>query len=143
MLAGLSKKKEGPASPGDPPASGETTIKPHPFQLALGVPLAAIVLAGAAAATETPPPASVPAPAGCQPRGKSGVPHQTCLETPAFDAAAGRRQRLNAEAQRDCRILESAILESEQAEQRMRAAMIESVQQDLLILRKRYRRLGC
>ncbi|MCD2515798.1 hypothetical protein LQ564_05655 [Massilia sp. G4R7] len=58
-------------------------------------------------------------------------------------ATASRRQRLNAEAQRDCRILESAILESEQAEQRMRAAMIESVQQDLLILRKRYRRLGC
>ncbi|MCC2956114.1 hypothetical protein LK542_10855 [Massilia sp. IC2-477] len=45
--------------------------------------------------------------------------------------------------QHECRRLRTAIVESEQSERRMRAAMMESVQQDLLILRKRFRRLGC
>ncbi|MGI4718687.1 MAG: hypothetical protein ACRYGO_13935 [Janthinobacterium lividum] len=46
-------------------------------------------------------------------------------------------------AQRGCRALETAILESEQVERRTRAAMMEAVQQDLFILRRRYRKLGC
>lgn len=63
--------------------------------------------------------------------------------TPSQFATASRRHRLSGEAQRECRALESAILESEQAERRARAAMMESIQQDLFILRKRFRRLGC
>lgn len=58
-------------------------------------------------------------------------------------ATATRRQRLSADAQRECRVLESAILESEQVERRARAAMMESIQQDLFILRQRYRKQGC
>lgn len=58
-------------------------------------------------------------------------------------ATATRRQRLSADAQRECRVLESAISESEQAERRARAAMMESIQQDLFILRQRYRKQGC
>lgn len=61
---------------------------------------------------------------------------------PRFDAAAGRR-RPDSATLRDCRVLESAIMESEQAERRARAAMMEAIQQDLTILRKRFRRLGC
>ncbi len=63
--------------------------------------------------------------------------------TPAQFATATRRQRLAASAQRECGALETAILESEQAERRARAAMMEAVQQDLFILRQRYRKLGC
>lgn len=50
---------------------------------------------------------------------------------------AGSRQAL------ECKRLLAAIHESEQAERRVRAAMMESIQPDLLILRKRYRQLGC
>ncbi len=63
--------------------------------------------------------------------------------SPSQFATASRRHSLSGEAQRECRALESAILESEQAERRARAAMMESVQQDLFILRKRFRKLGC
>ena len=45
--------------------------------------------------------------------------------------------------QRECSRLRAAIQDSEQSERRVRAALMESVQQDLLILRKRYRVLGC
>ena len=101
-----------------------------------------MVFAGAVGAAE-PPPSPTPALTACQTKGKAGMPNQACVDAPGFDTAAGRRQRLRLDAQRDCRVLESAILESEQAERRMRAAMIESIQQDLLILRKRFRKLGC
>ncbi len=43
----------------------------------------------------------------------------------------------------ECERLRAAILEAEQSERRVRAAMMESVQLDLLSLRKRYRKLGC
>jgi hypothetical protein len=43
----------------------------------------------------------------------------------------------------ECSRLRAAILESEQAERRVRAAMIEGIQQDLSSLRQRFRRLGC
>lgn len=42
-----------------------------------------------------------------------------------------------------CGRLRAAILEAEQSERRVRAALMESVQLDLLSLRKRYRKLGC
>lgn len=45
--------------------------------------------------------------------------------------------------QPECERLRAAILEAEQSERRVRAAMMESVQLDLLSLRKRYRKLGC
>lgn len=45
--------------------------------------------------------------------------------------------------QPECSRLRAAILEAEQSERRVRAAMMESVQLDLLSLRKRYRKLGC
>ena len=101
-----------------------------------------MVFAGAAGATE-PPPSPTPTLAACQTKGKAGMSNQACVDAPGFDTAASRRQRLSPDAQRDCRVLESAIVESEHAERRMRAAMIESIQQDLLILRKRFRKMGC
>jgi hypothetical protein len=142
MLAGLSKKREGRrrrATLQHP----ETTIDPLFIRLVQGASLAAFVLAGAATAAEAYPPVPRPTPGACQMKDRSGQPKQACADAQAVDAATPRRQRLNAEAQRDCRVLESAILESEQAERRGRAAMMESVQQDLFILRKRYRKLGC
>ena len=63
--------------------------------------------------------------------------------TPGQLATATRRHYLRAEAKRECGLLESAILESEQAERGPRSPMMESVQQDLYILRKRYKKLGC
>jgi len=43
----------------------------------------------------------------------------------------------------ECGRLRAAILESEQAERRVRTAMMEGVQQDLSSLRQRFRKLGC
>ena len=63
--------------------------------------------------------------------------------TPAQLATATRRHHLSAGAKRECGLLESVIIESEQAEQGPRSPMMESVQQDLFILRKRYKKLGC
>lgn len=56
---------------------------------------------------------------------------------------AGKASRKSPGIQRECRALDAAILESEQAERRMGAAMMEGGQQDLFSLRKRYRTLGC
>ncbi|WP_159702807.1 hypothetical protein [Massilia sp. 9I] len=53
------------------------------------------------------------------------------------------RPRAGLQHKHECRRLRAAILESEQADRRTRAAVMESVQQDLLILRERYRKLGC
>ncbi len=142
MLAGYPKRERGRrrrATLQHP----EVTIKPHSIQLVRCVSLAVLVLAGAAAAAEAQPPAPRPAMAACQAKDKSGMPKPACAETQELALFASRRQRLNADAQRDCRVLESAILESEQAERRARAAMMESIQQDLFILRQRYRRMGC
>ncbi len=76
-------------------------------------------------------PASSQAPARCTPA-KPCAPAVTSVP-----ARAGSRQSP------ECGRLRAAIVESEQAERRVRAAMMESVQQDLSILRDRYRRLGC
>lgn len=59
-------------------------------------------------------------------------------------ATAARRHRLGASARRECRTLEAAILDNEQAEQRRAGrGVMEALQQDTLSLRKRYRELGC
>lgn len=54
-----------------------------------------------------------------------------------------RRHRLSAESQRECRQLEPAILGLEQAEQRSRGTVMPLLQQELLVLRKRFKTLGC
>lgn len=68
----------------------------------------------------------------------------SCLPAPACAAqpltkhpAAGVKQ------QQACGRLRAAILEAEHSERRLRTAMMEAVQLDLLSLRKRYRKLGC
>lgn len=58
-------------------------------------------------------------------------------------ATFSRRQRLASRSQRECAQLEAAILDTEQVERRSGASVIESLRQDLLSLRKRYRELGC
>jgi hypothetical protein len=54
-----------------------------------------------------------------------------------------KRPRLDARIRQECSSLGATILESEKVERRANAGMIDSVQQDLLSLRKRYRKLGC
>lgn len=62
----------------------------------------------------------------------------------AANAQAARRPIQEKRAPRECRSLHAAIADSEQVERRAGAGMIiESLQQDLLNLRKRYRQLGC
>lgn len=58
-------------------------------------------------------------------------------------AKAGPRARAGAAANGECSRLTTAIVESEAAELRPRSALMESVQQDLAALRKRYKALGC
>ena len=58
-------------------------------------------------------------------------------------AEAGRRSRAVGAADGECSRLTTAIVESEAAELRPRSALMESVQQDLAALRKRYKALGC
>lgn len=85
----------------------------------------------------------------------------SCMPPPAFAAQAGSRQaeacaaagrpcpaasaaaRVRPKPQPACGRLREAIVEAEQSERRVRATMMESVQLDLLSLRKRYRKLGC
>ncbi len=67
--------------------------------------------------------------------------HQPPSPHPGARTAPGARA--GAKASPECKRLRAAIVESEQSERRLGAAMMESVQQDLLILRKRYRKLGC
>ena len=57
--------------------------------------------------------------------------------------APGKPELREQPIQRECTRLKTAIEESEQAERRAGAAMMESVQQDLAILRQRYKKLGC
>jgi hypothetical protein len=62
---------------------------------------------------------------------------------PCAAAGADAHPRIAARRAPECRRLRAAIVESEQSDRRGRAAMMESVQQDLSILRQRYRKLGC
>ena len=65
---------------------------------------------------------------------------------PARCEAAGKHcpaARPRVKQEPACGRLRAAIVEAEQSERRMRVAMMESVQLDLLSLRKRYRKLGC
>jgi len=66
-------------------------------------------------------------------------------KTPRPRAAVERsRPAVSARTKRECRDLNDAIQVSEQAERRSTGAgVIESLRQDLLILRKRHRQLGC
>lgn len=121
----------------------ETTIRTPSIRRAQGASLAAIVLAGAAAAVQAQPQSPRYAAPICQTGGKSGSPKQACANAQRLEVAAARRRKPDLATQRECRMLGSAILESEQAERRARAAMMESIQQDLFILRKRFRKLGC
>lgn len=58
-------------------------------------------------------------------------------------ATAARRARLGAESQRECRQLEAAIVASEKAERSGFEPAIQSTQQELFRLRKRYKTLAC
>ena len=78
----------------------------------------------------------------CDNGGRSQGPATPCAGT-RQPAEAGRRERQSAAPNGECGRLKTAILESEAAEQRPRSAMMESVQQDLAALRKRYKTLGC
>lgn len=71
-----------------------------------------------------------------------GLQACTASSAPRPNALA-RDNRPVAGSQRECRGLKEAIQDSERVERRAGGAMIESIQQDLLALRKRYRHLGC
>jgi hypothetical protein len=58
-------------------------------------------------------------------------------------ATTVRRNRLSGAAKSECRQLESSIIALEQTEQHTPAAMIAAPQQELYLLRKRYKALGC
>lgn len=58
-------------------------------------------------------------------------------------ATAGRRGSLAPAVQRECGQLEPGILEREQAEARADTATIKAIQQELFVLRKRYKTLAC
>jgi hypothetical protein len=58
-------------------------------------------------------------------------------------ATAVRRHRLDAAGQRECSQLEPAILALEQAALRASPATMRPIHEDLFILRKRYKQLGC
>jgi len=138
----LTKKREGRRRRAALPYP-ETTIKTQSIRRAQGASLAAIVLAGAAAAVQAQPSSPRYAAPTCQTGGKAGSPKQACANAQRLEVAAVQRRKPDLATQRECRVLGSAILESEQAERRARAAMMESIQQDLFILRKRFRKLGC
>ncbi len=78
----------------------------------------------------------------CDDGGRSVVSATPCPGGKKPDEPA-RRQRLGAEARRECGLLQIAIHESETAELGPRSPLMESVHQDLFILRKRYKKLGC
>ena len=125
ILPGLHKNERGRpcrASSG----TTETTIQNlalRPARLAAGLLLSCAL--APACAGQPAPQAPVPA---CETAGK-----------PCPAARAVPEPRQNPE----CGRLRAAILDAEQSERRVRTAMMEAVQQDLLILRKRYRKLGC
>lgn len=66
------------------------------------------------------------------------------IRDPQRLAAAARRKPREARTQRECRTVREAIRENEEAQQRRGArGVMESLQQDTLSLRQRYRELGC
>ncbi|WP_020652822.1 hypothetical protein [Massilia niastensis] len=71
-----------------------------------------------------------------------GVQPLTDMNAQQLESAT-RRRRLDTRSKQECRELEGAIIESERAERRGGTALIESLQHDLLIMRKRYHQLGC
>jgi len=58
-------------------------------------------------------------------------------------ATAVRRNQLDPAVRRECNALEPNILGLEQAEKHADAVTIKQVQQDLFVLRKRYKELAC
>lgn len=54
-----------------------------------------------------------------------------------------RRNRLDVAAQHNCKQVEAAVLDLEQAERKANSAVLDSIQQDLYVLRKHYKKLGC
>jgi hypothetical protein len=58
-------------------------------------------------------------------------------------ATAVRRQNLEPAVQRECRQLEPVILGLEQSEKQADAVAVKEVQQELFVLRKRYKSLAC
>jgi hypothetical protein len=64
------------------------------------------------------------------------------MSPPEF-ATTVRRGSLDAATQRECRDLESSILELEQAERLTPAASTLAIQTRLLLLRKRYKVRAC
>jgi hypothetical protein len=66
----------------------------------------------------------------------------TGMDAKQFDTF-GRRTKLTAEAQQECRRLDHAIPAAEQDEKQVAAAGLPSAQQRLFTLRARYRELRC
>jgi hypothetical protein len=58
-------------------------------------------------------------------------------------STASRRTRLSGAAQRECRQLEAGVLASEKKERSASGPAVQSAQQELFLLRKRYKTLGC
>ena len=91
--------------------------------------------------------ASQPAPGQRAPRcddgGGAAAPCSGADQPDKQPAKAGRRSRAVGSADGECSRLTTAIVESEAGELRPRSALMESVQQDLAALRKRYKALGC
>lgn len=58
-------------------------------------------------------------------------------------ATASRRTALSTPAQRECRQLESAIVASENKERGASGPLLQSTQQELFLLRKRYKTFRC
>ena len=63
--------------------------------------------------------------------------------TPQQFETQGRRMKLAAEAQRDCRALDLQIARAESDEQRGADLAIDSIRRRLYALRRRYRDIGC
>lgn len=72
-----------------------------------------------------------------------GVKPVTGMDARQLDRA-GRRMRLNPEAQRQCQVLDAQLPAAEAAEKSAKAGgELKSVQQRLFDLRTAYRKLGC
>lgn len=66
------------------------------------------------------------------------------IDDPERLAAAARRKALGPRAQRECRTLRAAIQDNEEVEQQRGArGLMDSIQQETLSLRQRYREIGC
>lgn len=65
------------------------------------------------------------------------------IDDPERLATAARRKALGPRAQRECRSLRAAIQDNEDVEQRGAHGLMDSLQQETLSLRQRYRDIGC